>query len=159
MLSSIMRPKLSTVCRVERNAVLIMPSQHPLRGILTCEILSKKVNYFTVCNCNVLQSIVCFRNFAFRLLKISIEFFLIDSTKSSRPVPEIRPIRTSNQNHNIQQENISGHDHPPPLEMWFLIPLYTVALSGSALFRATRDSGDSATQPTLLHAGPGRGRA
>ena len=39
--------------------------------ILTSAILSKKTNYFTVYKCKVLPNIVCFSNFAFRLLEIT----------------------------------------------------------------------------------------
>ena len=48
-----------------------MLSQLPLRWILTSAIISMKTNYFTVCNCKVLPNIAGFRNFAFRMLKIS----------------------------------------------------------------------------------------
>ena len=59
-----------------------MLSQHPILWILTSAILSKKINYLTDCRCKLLPNLVCFHNFAFRLLEISIV------TKSSRPVPE-----------------------------------------------------------------------
>ena len=49
--------------------------------------LFNETNYFSVCDCIVLPIIVCFRKFAFRLLKISI----VEKKLIQRPVPKIRP--------------------------------------------------------------------
>ena len=71
-----------------------MLSQHPLLWILTSAIPSLEwkqiiLQFVTVKLCKVLPDIVCFCNFTFRLLKISIiEFLLIHSAGNQQISPK-----------------------------------------------------------------------
>ena len=120
-----------------------MLSQNPLRWILTSAILSKKTNYFTVCNCKILPNIVCLSKFAFRLLEISFVDWQHKiqqaSTKLlSRPVPEIRPSIPKR----LSQCLIFYEDLNKSLDETYG---HSYNCSDSRLYRTTRDSGDSAT--------------
>ena len=123
-----------------------MLSQHSLLWILTSAILSMKTNYFTVCSCKAFPSFVCFSDFAFRRLKISIiEFFF--SQPEHRPVPEIRPNILTKAILNLRNRT------PTYTNIWLLKPLcYSSFHFWATLFllRLTHCSGNSVTQPTLL---------
>ena len=63
-----------------------------------------ETNYFSICNCIVLPNIVCFRNFAFRLLKISIvEQKMIHraENQTKHPIKKVPKRHTQSQDTNI----------------------------------------------------------
>ena len=135
-----------------------MLSQHPLS--LDPDFCNpfNETNYFSVCNCIVLPSIVCFSKFAFRLQKTSF----VEKNLIHRPVR-----KTSNKKSTKTPSTISGLERwlspmnveilkPPGCSSfqywatWFY--LERLATQRDSAYWATRDSGDSATRPTLVRA-------
>ena len=105
-----------------------MLSQHPLSLDPDFCYPFNETNYFSVCNCIVLPNIVCFRKFAFRLLKISIVEKKIDLQA-----------RAENQTKHPKKKLPKLHLLPQDSTHTFVHEQFPI-LGDSVLFRVTRDS-------------------